>query len=473
MEIRFANTSPSIPLARLRIQIGLTGPLRYGLYASAPVELILASNCLVDLHCFGLKIGPLRLHGRHGNLLEAVPSGPDRAETVRRWRFVQRRSDEGVYEVIARLKLQRDWVKPDGDDAPLDIENQGLPPGCCLVIPPGEDGTNLEQQVATLLGQRVPEFIGVATGPLLDGQARGPCRMRFYLPSATDPNHLLSLGSGWQIAALDGRSDFRIMRRFAGLDEEAVQKITKQCFDPDCRRIEVEGKPVFPRLPMSISIEGQCYFCREIEFAFEHDNKSELWDLTVYLTATDDPWGCRSLSRYVPPCLILGEIVDSPSKEGAHLFRVRPPNGHKSDSIEPELRDHMDWQMIPSDAPLIAARAVPGFVRPHEVAFYTRLREGDLVLIRIADGALPIILGSLHDHRHHWENQGTDIGCAAETVDFGPRLDKETGPSLRIGDSSALLSAPKEVVLKSPKVSCTGQLETAGDVSFKGNVTLD
>ncbi|EEF62995.1 hypothetical protein [Pedosphaera parvula] len=427
----------------------------------------------------GVDIGPLQpIHHRDDRLV-LTTIGPALPIPPTQLQLIQRGEQEKVLEAARRLNLAHCWQQPNGLDAPMEgsasYEDGAWPRGACLMLPVGESPCATEQRLIGWLGERLPTLAGVAAEMLNDASRQDRWRFRFHLPNEKSENLVLPLAGSWSLDAREGPEDGCILKQSLGqLIDADLNLLMGQLLDTQGRNIALPRGASFPKRPISVRLAngGATAFCREIEIKIANENNQ--WNCTVRLMLVDDPRAQRPAHAPLPPRILLAECAQVPAKQNERLFGLKPPAAGALKNLEAELTEAANWSMKPADALLKAARVVPGFVRENEVALYTRLRVGDLVLVQIVDGALPVIVGALHERRNQWEegDSSADIACAATQIDFGPSAAQSDGARLRLAGGKARLVAPSDAEVKSPRVEIQGQMEVAKAAAFKGEVTV-
>lgn len=428
----------------------------------------------VEFKADSASCGPLQIKALRKDWWQCASPSPAATTEGESLRIFQCDPGESPGEFVARVMavFGQSWAPPDGSDAPLDPQplKSSWPEGGVCMAPPGCDASDLSNAIVSILRETDVDFRGLSPG-LQKGAGPGEWRFRFHCrkESNSDPNHVTDLVGGWRMAPHPrGIPGHWISQTGQILNAKALDSLLGKFIDSDARSIEGAGMK-FPRLPMTVRFGkgGTPFFAETIALHCRYSpaqNKTP-WALHVWIKLEEDSRGAGFVYRDAR--MLLAECVEGPPGEGEKLYRLRPPSKPPG---EPSLQAACRWTLVSDKTDMIAARVVPGFVRPDQAAFYSKLEAGDLVWIRVSFGELPLIMGSLHQRFGQWEE-----GEGAADVAIGSRrieIRAAKGSTVRVEDKNITLAASDEVAMRTKSVSASENLEVSGLAVFKGDVKL-
>lgn len=419
-----------------------------------------------------LSFGPLRLFGDrqdwwHGEPMAAPP--PERPGLT----IFQGRAGECAGEFSSRVMAStgQSWTIPDGRDHPLDRSTfpEAWPPGGVCLVPAHFQATETAGALLATLRRNTLPLRGVSLG-LQKGSGPGQWRFRFHCPESRDPNLHADLGSGWMLGHHPhGRTGQWVTQLGPALDDKALAALLEKLMDPNIQIIDAAGLKL-PRLPMTIRFGGETepLFARAIGVRFRRSREpgKPPWLFEAWLDLALDP--VSHLPSWPAQTMLLAECVEVPKARGDKFYRVRPPGSVPS---ELPLRAPCKWTMDDDRDTLLTARVVPGFVRPGQAAFYSKLTRTDLVWVRAVHGELPLIVGSVHERFEQWEQgeRAADVAIGVPQIEI-QSAGHET--SLRIESRRMQLAAPDQVTFQAGSVQAAQRLEVGGPAVFKADVTI-
>ncbi|MDP5220376.1 hypothetical protein Q5Y75_24620 [Ruegeria sp. 2205SS24-7] len=304
---------------------------------------------------------------------------------------LQRANSQAVEEFLARAgRLE---LAPSTGRLDPAMLGAALPEGVVFLSRAGESASRRRKRVLGLLAARSTCYVAAS-------RAIGDAHWRLTAFPQTEPDRQLQIGTPW---VLDGFADtpegcqlslaLRVVdgrRIYSELIKTAAQGNTPST-------VALTEKLQLPREPMTIVFEGESLFLRRLTVRFFHDALAEdppergAVNFQATLELVPDPLAKRTL----PPleeALLLGRLVE-PIEAGAgqRLMRVEPAS--RDAVVEPALQALVDWA-TPDAAKLSAVTCATAFERPDEAGLQVRWKAGDLVLISVADGRVPAILGA-------------------------------------------------------------------------------
>lgn len=294
-----------------------------------------------------------------------------------------------------------------------------LPAGSCLVCPPTADFTFRWSIATETLMRQSNTFAGWARS------LQSHWQWCSFNPGSNDPSLVVTLDPGnWGVAPSEPwvptsgpDGDILIVSSFRVDDNELTDLFSAMSRDE--KSFAVSGVNV-PLLPSTVCLDADWHFCSAVRFVHNQNPKKEEPNLSVFLRLQRSrSWSAFSLAG--TSCDVLARF-EGWCDSNPHLGEVASPSAKELEEADlKSLTTYPSWRVYaaPGNAPknLRVGLLNPGFVRKAHSAFYSRLKEGDLVVVRIRDGQLPLVLGSLHVVREEYEQDG-----AAELVLSGESI---------------------------------------------------
>lgn len=453
-----ANIDPEQPLGRLAALVrGDRGLDRY--FAA------LAKSDLGGIKNGGLGYC-LRAEGPH---LAAEAAAVDQSAPLE---VLQRAEAQAVEDFIARAGSME--ISPSTgrlDPAMLDA---ALPEGVVFLSRAGQSARRRRERLLGLLATRATCYVAAS-------RAIGDAHWRLTAFPQTETDRQLQIGTPW---TLDGLADtpggcrvrlaLRVTegRRIYG----ELIKTAAQSDTPSTVALTEEHQ--LPREPMTIVFEGESLFLRRLAVRFFHDALAEspLVRGPVNFEATLDLVPEPMAIRTLPPqdgALLLGQLVE-PIEAGAgqRLMTVKPAS--RDAVVEPALQALVDWA-TPGAANLSAVACAPAFERPDGAGLQVRWQAGDLVVISVADGRVPAILGAPRLARPALSDAmaadmalwGGRIGLAAHA----PGSEPDTVLTLEQGGRTTIKAA--EINLADRVTITQDEVNIAADTKIAGNLDVE
>lgn len=387
---------------------------------------------------------------------------------------LQRLSEQAAEDFISAAG--RFDVSPSTDRLDATILDAALPDGTVFLARMGESARRRRDRVLALLSARTVKYVGAS-------RTIGDKHWRLTAFPETEPGRQVTLAQPW---SLDGLSDttggcrLRLALRvttgpaiYAELLETARQ-------GDAASTIKLTDMHRLPREPMTVVFGEETLFMRRMALRFIGDALGERADekgdvnLEIVLDLVRDPLALRTVRT--PPlasALLLGRLVDPvEAGVGQRLMAVEPAPG---DGVEePALQILTDWA-TPDGSPLRAVMAAPAYERSDSAGLQVRWKVGDLVLVSVADGLLPVILGAPRLSRAALSEgkaadmamQGARIVLGAHALNTAP----DTILTLEQGGQACLKAAHVElaerVLIKEDQVKITANTTVQGNLDVE------
>ena len=385
----------------------------------------------------------------------------------------QRRRSESLMIFMDRLSAPRQFLEIGERDSAADLE-KSIPVGACVLSFAGETaGATSARAIAAIM----------AGSNTAMGQSRALKDEKWRLLSFNRlddaaPDHVLSLDdqADWRLDVGDPASGSAECVILLTANIEAQWEAFAALFTSASATVEVAIGVKVPTLPMSVAWAGQSFFAAEISVFFrsqgyEAANERQT-NVEVRMKLVRDPRSAHAhadLGSHKGPLILLGRVQGKPAPEdGVRLLEVIP--AAPADAEGRELAALADWRSS-DDLPLQVVQPVPGYARKDRSAFYARWTAGDLILVQVAPGAIPVGLGAPRRYVAEFEQDG-----AAELVLRGKgilqRAEGETSSSLLLqpnGDATVIapnslglteaVSITPDLVAIKRKTHVTGELD--------------
>lgn len=313
-------------------------------------------------------------------------------EQPARLEVVQRFSNQAVEDFIgAAGKFD---VAPSSDRVDVTLLGDALPDGVVFLGLRGDSARRRRERLLALLSTRTEKYIGAS-------RAIGDRHWRLTAFPESKPGRQVRLGNPWALDGLShwpGGCQLRLRARVTtGRAIYAALLETKEQGDT-AATLKLTDELVLPREPMTVVFDKDILFMRRMELRFTGDslemspNQNGDVNLDIVLELVPDPLAAR-LDRSPPPvsARLLGRLAEpvEPGK-GKRLMSVEPAPGDAFE--EPALKALTEWATN-DGKPLRAVMAAPAYERPGSAGLQIRWKVGDDVLVSVADGLLPEIIG--------------------------------------------------------------------------------
>lgn len=332
---------------------------------------------------------------------------------------LQRPSNQAVEDFIGAAG--RFEVSPSSDRLDMTILDNALPEGVVFLGRTGESARRRRDRVLALLSAQATKYVGAS-------RAIGDGHWRLTAFPATEESRQLTLGEPW---ALDGLSDtaggcrLRLALRVTTGRAIYGEMLETAKHGDKAATIELTDKRRLPREPMTVVFNSEILFVRRMALRFigdaldESPNKVGDVNLEIVLDLVPDPMAARQgRTPAQVSALLLGKLVD-PVEGGAsqRLMAVEPAAADEVNELA--LKALTDWA-TPDCKPLRAVMAAPAYERPDSAGLQVRWRAGDLVLVSVVDGLMPMILGAPRLSRAALSgNEAADMAMLGARVALG------------------------------------------------------
>ena len=381
------------------------------------------------------RLAALAHHGQEGYLLRAesekLAAEAVAVEQLAGLEVLQRGSDEAAEDFISAAGRFGVWPSSARLEAPM--LDAALPDGVVFLAHRGESARRRRDRMLALLSARTTKYVGAS-------RAIGDSDWRLTAFPGTGEGRQVKLAEAW---ALNGVSDkaggcrLRLALRVTTGPEIYAELLKTE--SADNAFVELTNEHRLPREPMTVVFGEETLFMRRMSLRFIgdalDDNPDENGDvnLEIVLDLVPDPLAARA-ARTPPPvsALLLGSLVE-PLKAGAgeRLMEVAPAPGDVVE--EPALKALADWETPDGMSTLRAVMAAPAYERADSAGLQVRWQDGDLVLVSVADGLLPAILGAPRLSRAALsEGEAADMAMQGARVGLAERvLVEEDGVTIK------------------------------------------
>lgn len=323
----------------------------------------------------------------------------------------RRRSEEGFMIFIDRLSTPRQFEEI-GERENIDDISVSIPVGACVLSFAGETP-------AATSGRAVAAIIAGSNTAM--GQARALRDERWRLLSfnrldddAPGRVHALGQDVAWMLDDSEpsaGVADCSVGASRYIEDQWAAFEKLHTSADATAELAEAF---VAPTLPMSVSWSGESFFAAEISVLFRHPGRTivageggEQTNVEIRMKLVREPRPARGwVAAAAEPrsLILLGRVQGKPDPDDAvRLLEVVPAAPEDAEGIE--LTALTGWRSG-DDLPLQVVQPAPGYAREDTSAFYARWTAGDLILVQVTPGAIPIGLGAPRRHVAEFEQDG-------------------------------------------------------------------
>lgn len=371
-----------------------------------------------------------------------------------RTRVAQRAADETVADFVNRLGLEAAFSPPGGEEGPEGLFEDAIPVGSCVILEPGQDAPTLGARLFGRLAHRRPAISGWFQG--VNDPSRRWCT---HHAGTGDINRYVELDEQkWNLVApgdlAAGPEDACFLHL---IDHRAPEDVFAELAvkeAPTPARMAF-GEVDVPLVPTTIRIRGQDSFAFRVRLTLLVDSKGRAdHNIEVRLLLRASTAGLSASPIPETTRLLLGRFVSWQADGGRERILAVEP-AQVGDVTEAELRPLADWEFAPGGGGpphLLAPLVAPGFVREAHSAFYSAWGPGDLLLVSIAEGQLPVALGALHRVRTAIAgNGGLEVALMGTRV----RLDAVTasgsseGNAIELGiDGTVCVQAAKKTTIK-------------------------
>lgn len=411
------------------------------------------------------------------------PSGPEPRQT--RIGVHQRSEGEAVEAFLNRWLAPRS-VASNGEDGEMADLDCVVPVGSCLVQTPGSGILDRWIRGRAVVAAQSPSFVGWSR--LLGRERRG----RFHAPDEANANWRVVLKSErWELRggaaegvatklpesgglAETGGEPFLELQGTFSLDEAAVERLLPGMAEG--QRFEVATGEEIPLLPITVRWMERWMFCRRLALRLRFDAPLDEPNLSVCLTL--DP--SRPVARPSGGTPMVHRWIGRFERwlADGQGVEVGPATDDQRRALG--FGGGGAWQVVGGEggAALLRARVLsPGFVREHYSAHYARFEPGDVLLLEVADGEVPLVLGALQIRREAFESasgpaqvlSGSTVVLRTVGADGQP-----AGCELTLGaDGKAIVSAKDRLALLENVVVRGDRTEFAKDVSVRKRLEVD
>jgi hypothetical protein len=316
--------------------------------------------------------------------------------------------------------------------ARVDVESldAALPAGSVFLSRKGESRARRRRRVVSLISAHAPYYVA-ATRHIGDEH----WRLTAFLPRQKDRS--VTLEPPWRLNGLPD-ADTNGCRAELELSlnnpEELCRQLLKTSFRGDTASvIKLDNGSVLPREPVTAIFHDRLYFVRQVRFKFfvkaeldEATNRTSNFKASLELVP--DP---RDVAHVRAPqrdgACLLGQLAEPVEDgDGSRLFAVVPAS--EDEVKEPQLKALVGWVTLDGE-PLRAPLAVGAYERADSAGLRVRWKAGDLVLLSVADGTLPVILGAPRLSRPALKDAE-----AADMALFGTRVALAEGITVKRGE---------------------------------------
>ncbi|MBB3319942.1 hypothetical protein FHT77_005860 [Rhizobium sp. BK181] len=387
---------------------------------------------------------------------------------------VQRQSEQAAEDFIGAAG--RFEVSPSTDRLDMTMLDAALPDGVVFLARTGESARRRRDRVLALLSARAAKYVGAS-------RAIGDKHWRLTAFPETEMGRQVTLAEPW---ALEGLSDtaggcrLRLSLRVATGRAIYAELLKTSKQGDTAGTIKLTDKHRLPREPMTVVFGKETHFMRRMALRFIgdalDDSPQERGDVNIeiVLDLVPDPAVARP-ARTLPQvsALLLGRLVD-PVEAGAgrRLMAVEPAPGDAFE--EPALKALADWA-TPDGTSLRAVMAANAYERPGGAGLQVRWQAGDLVLVSVADGLLPVILGAPRLSRAALSgSEAVDMAMQGACVALGahaPDAEPDTMLTLEQGGQVSIkavgVNLAKRVVIKEDLVTITTNTTVQGNLDVE------
>lgn len=394
--------------------------------------------------------------------VEQAPQGVDKLGSIT---VHQRRRHQSLTTLLAQVAAPRAHAEVRRGMASADIEG-AIVPGGCIVTWSGESSLMRSARAVAAMARGSRVVVGEARA--LEDEA---WRIVTFNPGDVDKNMILDLPTNhWSLAVGLGELCNGLSLQAESVVEEQWH-LLESLLKSSTSTHEVADGLSIPVLPMTVRSNDKALFSSEIITSFELTRKAGLINTRFELRVTPDPkHEIRAAALNLQPITVLGRIVGP----GAHAQLVAIEPATSSQRVAEELSLLPAWQSGDGE-PLEAVQPVPGYVRENQAALYSRWQRGDLVLVSLSEGNVPIMLGAPRQRIDIYETDtgpdvvlhGKRLRHIAETDDAANRTVLEL-----CGDGSVAIAAPTKLDLANAMVVKPATVEIQRDVEVKGKVDV-
>lgn len=386
----------------------------------------------------------------------------------------QRRRGESLAIFLDRLAAPRRFQEVGDRESVEDVDG-AIPVGACVASFAGET-------VAATSARALAAIVAGSNTAM--GQARALADTAWRLltfnrldDARTDHVYALSDDIDWRLDESGPDTGLADCVVLANADIEPQWPALEALFNSDSAMVEIAPGLAVPTLPMSVSWAGESFFAAEVSVFFRSpgDNvKLAQTNVDIRMKLVREPRPARAGAATAPrqgTLLLLGRVRGKPAPEDAvRLLEVEP--AAPEDAEGQELAALVDWRSGDGQ-PLQVIQPAPGYARRNTSAFYARWTAGDLILVEVTPGSLPIGLGAPRRHVPEFEQAG-----AAELALRGKgilhRTDGESQSALMLHpDGNASIAAPSSLALAEGVTVTPDLVSVARNTRVSGNLDVD
>lgn len=338
-------------------------------------------------------------------------------------KVLQRPSNQPVEDFIGMAGQFE--IAASTDRLDVTMLDAALPDGVVFLARTGESARRRRDRVLALLSSRTAKYVGAS-------RAIGDEHWRLTAFPETERSRQVTLPEPW---ALDGLSDteggcrVRLTLRVTRGRNVYAELLRTAKEGETAPAIKLTDNHHLPREPMTVVFGEELLFMRRMALRFFGDALAENPEaegevnLDIVLDLVPDPL-TASAARIAAQvsALLLAKLVDPvEAGQNSRLMAVEP--APRDDVEEPALKVLADWATPRGMPPLRAVMAAPAYERSDNAGLQVRWQAGDLVLVSVADGMIPAILGAPRLSRGALsENNAADMAIYGARVNLAERV---------------------------------------------------
>ncbi|MCS3479382.1 hypothetical protein M2212_006228 [Bradyrhizobium elkanii] len=391
---------------------------------------------------------------------ETVPRGVDKQRSIT---VHQRRHGQSLTTLLDQVASPRSFAPIRQGMASADIE-AAIPVGGCVVTWSGESSALRSARGVAALAKGSGVVIGAARG-----MADETWRVVTYNPSDTGEMVLELPADVWWLSSGNDAPD-EGFSLFSELSVDAQWELLERLLKSDNPTLEAGGGLSIPLLPMTVRHGERASFVSQIVTTFDLTRVTGRINTRFDLRIVPDPKHqlAITMTAACQPILVLGHVA-GPGKHD-RLVAIEPV----TEGVAAEPTGLPVWQSGDGQ-PLEAVQPIPGYVREKQSALYSRWSKGDLVLVSLTEGNIPVLLGAPRKRMDIYETDngpdvvlhGTRLRHIAESGDAANRTMLELG-----GDGRVAIAAPAQLDLANGMMVKPATVEIQRDVVVNGKVDV-
>jgi hypothetical protein len=338
-------------------------------------------------------------------------------------------------------------VAPTGKDGDLEHFRALLRPGDCVVRGPGEPPNAWLDGLVRYARKTSPSIVGCCGDP-----SGANARLITYNAHSDDTNWHVELKQGWFLGPIPVGSRHyplgSVHAVTAGLRIQDPWRALQHLLDGEDTVVDLGNDHPAPKWPGTVRVDGEDYLAIEVRHSFDFAAGEAQFNRRATLVLTDRPHVALQTANgeevFVLAARINGWVEGGTPKN--MVMGVAPAQFPES--------PFLPWQVGGGERELRVLQLTSGFVRSQHSAYYAKFSEGDLVLLRVAFGQPPIIIGALQNRRDHIEGaEGVDVVISGRNVrvDTWDNDERRAPSSLRCAsDGTVEITADKGLVIEGP-----------------------